>query len=386
MKHQMKLRTSVAAAGISLVALVGAACVPETPPGSTVPTSSTAPTSSTTTSSTSSTSTTTTSSTTTTTLPEVTRQQAANAAAANWLSSQFAADGVMYFETAPTTRDRGNAVLAVSNLAALGVDAADQQARYDAFIAGAEAYINEGAGDRAGALARVILAVIANGGNPRSVNGSDLVARLEASQQANGLFGTQYAGFDGSFRQGLSLAALSLAAPTSPKIAPAVAWLKAQQCADGSWMMFRASTAGDCVENTAMRVFKDSNGSAFAVLGLSAVGATANVDPAGWFNARRGNDGGWGTSPAGPATESDANSTGLVIAALEALGEPIPGSAWDALLAFQLGADAPVVNRGAFQWKLLGGGTLAGPNRLATLDAQVALFDEVWPAALKPAA
>jgi hypothetical protein len=92
----------------------------------------------------------------------------------------------------------------------------------------------------------------------------------------------------------------------------------------------------------------------------------------------RGDDGGWGAGPAGPTTESDANSTGLVIAAIEATGVSPSESAYAALRSLQLGASAPAADRGAFRWK----SSLPGTNRLATLDAMSALFDEVWPAAL----
>ncbi len=339
------------------LATVAAACAPETP--ATTSTTST-----------------------TSTLPPTTRQQESIRRAADWLLMQFDSAGGRPDVQDPATYDAGNAVLAIAHLEALDLGGPGAAARLDAFLDRAEAYIDEGAGDRAGALARVILLAVAADLDPRDVRGSDLVARLEATQQPSGLFGAHHAGFDGAFRQGLALAALSLAAPSSPTIAPAVAWLKAQQCPDGAWMMFRASTVGPCVEQPAMRSFKDSNGSALAVLGLSAVGAEAAVDPAQWFHSVRGDDGGWGAAPSGAAQVSDADSTGLVIAALESLGETIPSSAWDALLAFQLGDAAAAADRGAYRWKLAGAGGLAGPNRLATLDAMAELFDEVWPAAL----
>lgn len=162
---------------------------------------------------------------------------------------------------------------------------------------------------------------------------------------------------------------------------PAVSWLRDQQCGDGSWMMFRASTSADCVENPALGRYKNSNGTALATLGLAAVGTCPRADPARWFNAVQGSDGGWAVGPSGPAEDSDANSdansTGLVIAALEALGRTPDASAYDALLAFQLGSGA---DRGAFRWRL----DAPGPNRLATMDAMAALYDEVWPAALLP--
>lgn len=316
-----------------------------------------------------------------------TATQAALDRAGEWVLAQFNADGYLPNQWDPSVADLGNGVLAVANLAALDKGTGAAEVRLNRLIDDMEDFIDEGDGDRPGALARVILAVVASGGDPRNVAGADLVARLEATQQPDGRFGAQSATFDGAFRQGLSLAALSLVDPTPATLTPepgrsvdelpAVSWLRDQQCGDGSWMMFRASTSVDCVENPALGRYKDSNGTALATLGLAAVSASPRVDPAGWFNSVQGSDGGWAVGPSGPAQDSDANSTGLVIAALVALGRTPDASAYDALLAFQLGSGA---DRGAFRWRL----DAPGPNRLATMDAMAALYDEVWPAALLP--
>jgi len=327
-----------------------------------------------------------------TTTPPTTTPPTANQgsidAAADWLLTQFDAAGSLPNAWDPTFPDLGNQVLAIANLAALDKGSATAAARIGHLEQHMEDYIDEGAGDRAGALARVIMAAVAAGEDPRDFGGSDLVARLEATIQPNGLFGSQFPSFDGAFRQGLALSALSLVTPRPASITPGpgqtvddlpvVSWLQDQQCSDGSWLMYRATTAGACVENPAMGTYKDSNGTALAILGLEAVGADADVDPLTWLTAVRGTDGGWGASPAGPTTESDANSTGLVLAAIEAAGVTPAESAYAALRSLQLGASAPAAERGAFQWKA----SVPGANRLATLDSMTALFDEVWPAAL----
>ncbi|MHB1138551.1 MAG: hypothetical protein ACYC2O_06295 [Microthrixaceae bacterium] len=354
------------AAGALVLSGVVAACIPQSPPATLPSTSST-----------------------TTTAPQTANQQSMGFAA-DWLLAQFNTQGSLPSARDPDVADLGNQVLAIAQLAALDVGGTTAATRWEHLEAHAEDYIDEGAGDRAGALARVIMAAVAAGEDPRHVGGSDLVARLEATIQPIGLFGAQYAGFDGAFRHGLALAALSLITPRPASITPGpgrtiddlpvVAWLQDQQCSDGSWLMFRASIAAPCVENPAMGTFKDPNGTALAVLGLRAVGADPDVDPMTWLTAVRGDDGGWGTSPAGPTTESDADSTGLVIAAIESLGATPDPNGYAALRGFQLGASSPAADRGAFQWKR----SAPGPNRLATLDAMTALFDEVWPAALLP--
>jgi hypothetical protein len=352
---------AVALATVAAVAALGTACVPETPPPTTAP---------------------------------PTAVQVSLDKAGDWVLSQYNAENVMESEFAPGVQDHGNSVLGIANLAAIDEDPANDQARLDALEVDLEdLYLSDGltpASDRPGALARVIMAVVATGGDPRDFLGTDLVARLEATLQPSGLFGVQSASFDGSFRQGLALAALSLVTPRPASITPgpgetvddlpAVAWLRDQQCDDGSWLMLTDPSAGDCVENPAAWTYKDSNGSALAILGLEAVGATFPVDPSTWLESVRGDDGGWGTSPAGPTQTSDADSTGLVIGALEALGETLDAAAYDKLLDFQFDETAPPADQGAFYWR----SDWVAPNRLATMDAMVALFDEVWPGALAP--
>ena len=358
--------THLSVGGALVLALSGvlAACVPDTPP----PTTTAPP----------------------TTVPGPSANQESLADAGGWMLGQFNAQGYLPSSFDPAVADLGNQVLAVAQLEALGVGSSTAASRWAHVEAHAEEYLDDGAGDRPGALARVIMAAIAAGENPHDVHGSDLVARLEATIQPDGRVGTQHPGFDGAFRQGLALAALSLVTPRPASITPGpgqsiddvpvVAWLQSQQCSDGSWFMFRASVATPCVEQPATWTYKDANGTALAILGLRAVGADPDVDPMTWLRAVRGNDGGWGVGPSGPTVESDADTTGLVIAAIESLGVMPDDAAYAALRSFQLGAAAAPADRGAFRWKL----SVPAANRLATLDAMTALFDEVWPGALLP--
>lgn len=325
----------------------------------------------------------------TTTTVAPTANQASLAAAASWIDGAFSADH-WFPGFNPASPDPVNAAQAIADLAALGRGAATQDARLARLAADVPSMTNDGTGDVPGALARVILAVVATGHDPHAFAGTNLVARLEATIQSDGRFGVQYAAYDGSYRQGLSLAALSVVTPRPASITPsggqtiqdlpAVAWLVDQQCSDGSWMAFRSDTTTPCVEDPATWTYKDSNGAAMAAMGLAAVGATAHVDPVSWFQSVRGNDGGWGAFPAGATTPSDADSTGLVIAALEALGHAPDESAYTSLRSFQLGDTAPVADRGAFFFQ----SNNPGPNTYATLDAAAALFDRNWPEALVP--
>ncbi len=320
--------------------------------------------------------------------PPPTANQTSLQSAGAWLDRQFTPAGWFPGLWSPTTPDVTSAAQAIADLSVLGIGTASQATRLTRLEADAPSAIHDGTAYVPGTLARVILAVVATGGNPRSFAGTDLVADLESTIQPDGRFGVQFPTYDGVYRQGLALAALSVVTPRPASITPAtgqtiadvpaVAWLRDQQCSDGAWMAYRATTTESCIEDPATWTFKDSNGSAMAALGLTAVGATAPVDPSTWLTSVRGDDGGWGAFPAGATTPSDANSTGLVIAALKALGHDPDESAYAALRSFQLGDTAAEADRGAFSYQA----SDHSPNSYATLDAVTALFDGVWPGVL----
>ena len=200
----------------------------------------------------------------------------------------------------------------------------------------------------------------------------------------------QDATFDGAFRQGLSLAALSLVRPKPATIQPGdgpirnrpvVAWLRGQQCADGSWMPFRDDLTEPCAFDPVTFSGPDTNSTAMASLGLAAVGARAKIDPEDWFDAVRGSDGGWSYG-GGADTASDPDSTGLVLAAREALGTPIDRAGFSRLVSFQFGPSTSADRRGAF-WYPPFDSSPRQPNLLATNDALLALTPGVWPAAVE---
>ncbi|HRW41035.1 MAG TPA: hypothetical protein P5193_05755 [Microthrixaceae bacterium] len=321
-----------------------------------------------------------------------TPNQAAAHNAGVWMNAQFTAGhafpGPFGGESAVSAAE------AIADLDALGVGQAQQADRLARLEADTPTAITDGTNDVPGNLARIILAVVATGGNPRAFAGLDLVARLEATVGVDGRFGAQSPLYDGVYRQGLALAALSVVTPRPASITPgagqsladlpAVAWLADQQCADGSWMAYRADTSAPCVEDPATWTYKDSNAAAMATLGLTAIGATAPVDPTTWFQSVRGTDGGWGAFPPASTTPSDADSTGLVIAALEALGHVPDDTAYAKLRSFQILEPAPVADRGAFVYQWPWDASPAVPSIMAMFDSVTALFDETWPQALVP--
>ncbi|HSN07133.1 MAG TPA: prenyltransferase/squalene oxidase repeat-containing protein, partial [Candidatus Angelobacter sp.] len=132
-----------------------------------------------------------------------------------------------------------------------------------------------------------------------------------------GLFGSQDPTYDGVFRQ--SLALLAYAAAHEPPPAQAVSWLLGQQCADGGFQAFRASTSVACAKSDpASYSGEDTNSTGIAAAALRALGRTAAADRAlAWVLAAQNADGGF---PYYVGGASDANSTAVVLLASNAAG------------------------------------------------------------------
>ncbi|MFE4366835.1 prenyltransferase/squalene oxidase repeat-containing protein [Streptomyces sp. NPDC056835] len=167
-----------------------------------------------------------------------------------------------------------------------------------------------------------------------------------------GLYGEKDPTYDGVWRQ--SLAMLGQFAAGVRPANQAVAWLKAQQCANGAFPAYRPDPATRCDAKTAV----DSNATAAAVQALSTLGGQRPAIDKGiaWLRSVQNKDGGWSYAP---GTPSDANSTSLVIGALTAAGvrptsvlSPGGKNAYDALVGLSIpcatesGADA-----GAFAYQ-----------------------------------
>lgn len=143
------------------------------------------------------------------------------------------------------------------------------------------------------------------------------------SQAANpdaGLFGSADPTYDGAFRQSVGL--LGLAAVGAPAPRPAVDWLGAQQCLDGTFEAYRVSIRTACRQPDVEEFLgPDSNSTALAAMALRAHGRQQAAQRAtDALIAAQNPDGGWGYILSSP---SEANSTGLVLSALSGLpGQP----------------------------------------------------------------
>lgn len=135
-----------------------------------------------------------------------------------------------------------------------------------------------------------------------------------ANAADTGLFGGQDASYDGVFRQSLAISGLSAANASIP--ASAVGWLKDQQCADGSFEAYRANTSTPCGKSDAANFSgPDTNSTAMAAVALYLAGErTAARKAITWLNEAQNDDFGF---PYYAGGQSDANSTGLALVALQ---------------------------------------------------------------------
>ena len=273
---------------------------------------------------------------------------------AQWLANQITHNGgVLVNFGKPDPVDTAYAVIGM-RAAGVGKGASNKAVAY--LKTKIAAQVQSGGHDSPGALAEYILAAVSNGQDPRHFGGNaarnDLVGRLLATERTSGpdsgLFGVQSPAFDGAFRQGLSLSALAAVhfAATDPRVTAGIAWLANQQCTNGLWQAYRASTTAACpASNPKTFTGPDTNSTAFAVEGLAAWGSfprQATVLDS--LRAAQSADAGF-PFVAAKGQKSDPNSTALVIQALVAEHSAPTAAQWkkgahtpfSALAAYQLG-------------------------------------------------
>jgi hypothetical protein len=216
-----------------------------------------------------------------------------------------------------------------------------------------EAQVRSGQVTKPGDIAKTIIAVVATGGNPRSVGGVDLVTKLNSLHKAGSFGGTLY-------EDALAVLALVSAGQTVPQ--DATTRLIAAQTKDGAWAFTGDTAAGA----------GDTNTTALVVQALIATGHRDAIGRAlDYFRRTQNDDAGWPYQvPSAYGTETDANSTANVIQALIAAGESL--SNWSkAGRSDPLGALIRLQDdkTGAFNYQA----SSPGANLLATLQAVPAL-------------
>ncbi|MEU4803891.1 prenyltransferase/squalene oxidase repeat-containing protein [Actinosynnema sp. NPDC023587] len=254
-------------------------------------------------------------------------------AAAGWLSGRlvdgerFEAEfgGVVY-------PDQGLTIDALLAFDAAGV-AQDSAAKALAWLSEPETvagYTSDPLGAKyAGSHAKLALAVLAQGGDPTSVGGVDLIAGLTALQTASGRFSdtSRDGDFSNNFSQSLAVITLARHGDAPAK---AVDFLAGTACPDGGFPLQIAQPT--CTSQA------DATG--MAVQALLAAGRTADAAKGlGWLTGRQLADGGFpDDSRPDQGGRANANSTGLAAQALRVGGRDAAADrAADYLTGLQVG-------------------------------------------------
>ena len=205
---------------------------------------------------------------------------------------------------------------------------------------------------------RIVAGLVVAGKDPRRFAGVDFVARTESYlEPVSGSYGGNLYG-DALAMLGLQSAGRRL--PDS-----AINRLRVNQCRDGGWAYQTACAGKPDTDTTSM---------ALSVLAATlGAGATEVRSARSWLLANQTASGCWGHDPGSP---DNANSCGLALSAIAAIGERPDAAAWtrdgrDAVAALQ----KLQLPSGAFQYRA----DVAGPNDYATVQAAPALAGWSYP-------
>jgi hypothetical protein len=239
-----------------------------------------------------------------------------------------------------------------------------------------------------GLKAKVIMAAVAGGRNPRHFGGTNLVRRVKNLRRPNGHYGRGGSVID------QALAMLALVAAGVEPAHRATAWLLAAQCPDGGWQFdarYRSATDNRHCHTPSSGDFSrsDTNTTSYAVQALQALATPASpaADPFAYFRSLRDPiKHGWGYDKNNTLT--DANSTALVLQAFAAAGKPHPRHAMRPLRRLQYrdacGKNFPYAF--AFTWGPAPHKRLkrTGPDVGATIGAILGLLKQPLPVPRTP--
>ncbi len=277
------------------------------------------------------------------------------AGAVTWLTAQQRADGGFAGFTGES--DPGITVDAVLALASVGIDPGSvRQVGGTSAIAYLES-VAARYSEKPGGAAKLILAAVASGRDPRAFGGLDLVDRLQrAYDDASGLYDQQL--FSNAY------ALLALAAAGVPLPERAVQAVLERQATDGSWAWDGSTQPGT----------GDSNTTALVIQALAAAGLRDHPQvrqALGYLRSVQAADGSFAYQPADQLV-GDANSSALAVQALLAAGEEPQSPSW----RYALDALARFANpSGALRWR----DDTPDDNLFATVQAIPALAREAFP-------
>ncbi|MDQ3877726.1 MAG: hypothetical protein M3290_05170 [Actinomycetota bacterium] len=210
-----------------------------------------------------------------------------------------------------------------------------------------------------GQKAKMALAAVAAGQDPRAFGGHDLIQEIQSTQNANGRY-AENNDFTAVVTQ--SLAMLALEAAGAQPSGKAQKWLREAQCPDGGWQYDGPRHKGEnrhCFnpdKDAQDFSTSDTNTTSYAVQALRATHAhlAYNSDPFGYFASARDDLGGWRysykKSSGGTPVRMDANSTALVLEAYAAEGKKLPGGGVRALERLQYRKCGSLEGAFAFTW------------------------------------
>ncbi len=266
-----------------------------------------------------------------------------------WLKTQQNADGGFSNGFSPES-NLSTTAEAIIALAAGGQDAgAVQSAEGASPLDYVYQQVQAGQAQDVGIQAKIVLALVAVGLDPANFAGRDLVAQIEAAYDADsGSYGSSI------FDQALVLLALANAGQALPQ--GAADYLMAFQTIDGAWNFMGDTSA----------LSGDTNTTALVIQALAVAGRKDDTGRALDYLRRVQNaDGGWPyQNPSAYGTETDANSTALVLQAIYAVGQA--ASDWYAGGTDPMGALLALQNsNGSFSYQA----SFPGDNALATVQA-----------------